>query len=429
MNYLITWLLDNGFPENIIHLLSPSDFPGVSTGRGLLANTHINIHDTIIQVPRNLLFTRDLLPNTTNNNSNISEHTAIALSLLIEREKGESSFWKPYIDTIPNSFNFMPIYHMELCTKYLPIEILSILQLQISRFQSAYESASIAYPELLDKDHKDLFQWAWLAVNTRCISLNPSPPLTNNKIALAPFLDLLNHSHETDMTTYFDPQLNSLVIKTLTPFTKNSQVFICYSKTHDNGALFVEYGFHLGRDNKTISRYINLDIEIADFFNSVQSKFNNNNNNNNNNNTKNKRITTTWHAIQQFIQSESLLSDHNIYYQQEEDKSLPCRTFCLLHLIVSFSNHYSNNTIFDFKQWKTEYYYAGISYCEQLSPTIDKIFQTMVRKKREILQSQKQALQLEMNNDNNNNDIDIKKMIMELLEEKLGVINWIGIAA
>ena len=63
-------------------------------------------------------------------------------------------------------------------------------------------------------------------------------------MALAPFLDLLNHSCTARVQTFYDPVLQSFTIKTLLPVQPGEQVFILYGP-HDNAFLLCEYGFVL----------------------------------------------------------------------------------------------------------------------------------------------------------------------------------------
>ncbi len=79
-------------------------------------------------------------------------------------------------------------------------------------------------------------------MNSRCITLN-TKELTDT-IALAPFLDCLNHSLEASVDTFYDPSSQSFKISTRIPYQKDSQVFISYGP-HDNHFLLTEYGFVL----------------------------------------------------------------------------------------------------------------------------------------------------------------------------------------
>ena len=108
---------------------------------------------------------------------------------------------------------------------------------------------------------KSIFVWAWYAVNTRCITLNtdsnnPSWALKSPKIALAPFLDCLNHSETCQIHAYLDD--SGYIIRTRTDFDKNIQVFINYGP-HDNNFLLSEYGFCIPNNRYT---HVVLDNQV-----------------------------------------------------------------------------------------------------------------------------------------------------------------------
>ncbi|KAJ2613018.1 hypothetical protein EV177_002715 [Coemansia sp. RSA 1804] len=92
------------------------------------------------------------------------------------------------------------------------------------------------------------YVWAWLAVSTRCIHLGRNIasqiPAPQDTVALAPFLDFLNHSNEARVTTSFDLASRQFVIRTLTPYKRGCEVFISYGP-HDNSFMLAEYGFVL----------------------------------------------------------------------------------------------------------------------------------------------------------------------------------------
>ncbi|KAJ1915403.1 hypothetical protein H4219_004333 [Mycoemilia scoparia] len=96
-----------------------------------------------------------------------------------------------------------------------------------------------------------VFVWGWLVVNTRCISLNNriSSPKNQSKyvtesdsIALAPFLDLLNHTSLAKVSAIYDGLANEFYIQTDVPYKKGKEVFINYGP-HENAFLLAEYGF------------------------------------------------------------------------------------------------------------------------------------------------------------------------------------------
>jgi len=85
-----------------------------SSGRGLLARRDINDGDNLLKVPIKLCLTKssarkalgkDVLPRE------INEYLAVACQLIHERYvMGEKSFWKPYIDVLPETDEVNPTF-------------------------------------------------------------------------------------------------------------------------------------------------------------------------------------------------------------------------------------------------------------------------------------------------------------------------------
>lgn len=85
-----------------------------SSGRGLLARRDINDGDNLLKIPVKLCLTKqsarkalgkDVLPRE------INEYLAVACQLIHERYVlGEESFWKPYIDVLPETEEVNPTF-------------------------------------------------------------------------------------------------------------------------------------------------------------------------------------------------------------------------------------------------------------------------------------------------------------------------------
>ena len=182
-----------------------------------------------------------------------SEHALLALFLATNRTKGSDSDWSHYINFLPQTFDTvaaqMPAEFLEL----LPLEIQgneSMHQDHALRWNSLWYSTAICTKQLTQvrDDYKKIlsylqlkklgdaptytdFSWAWFAgkshhifdssiitsnrlylinatVNTRCITLHTSlskrPKSGESTIALAPLLDILNHSESARVNDQSD---------------------------------------------------------------------------------------------------------------------------------------------------------------------------------------------------------------------------------
>ncbi|KAL1788607.1 SET domain-containing protein 4 isoform X1, partial [Sigmodon hispidus] len=90
------------------------------------------------------------------------------------------------------------------------------------------------------------FLWAWCTVNTRAVYLKARRQewlsAEPDTCALAPYLDLLNHSPQVQVKAAFNEQTGCYEIRTASRCRKHQEVFICYGP-HDNQRLLLEYGF------------------------------------------------------------------------------------------------------------------------------------------------------------------------------------------
>ncbi|KAJ1861100.1 hypothetical protein LPJ73_001122, partial [Coemansia sp. RSA 2703] len=274
------------------------------TFRGMMATKDIEVGEALVSVPENLLITaskvRKLVerriaafPNESSGSKGrrwpLSEHQSLAYWLYSESIKQSDSQWYSYIRSIPRDFGTIPLY---LLAGNVPCGSIATVGTESSRWVMAHmphsmKQRAIEQHERLYKDWTatntfleavsmgpldkwSLYVWAWLAVNTRCIHLGQHTGAAKTRaidtkklvtspdnlvesidstdaMALAPVLDLLNHSAEADIATRFDPISRQFIIQTNRAFGKGREAFIRYGP-HDNRFMIIEYGFVLARN-------------------------------------------------------------------------------------------------------------------------------------------------------------------------------------
>jgi len=139
------------------------------------------------------------------------------------------------------------------------------------------------YTSLISRGFKTClasFEWAWFTVNTRAVYLSRDPRFGNlpvseessDRLALAPYLDLLNHSVDVAMQAGVDihKETSGYQIVTKTKIKKYDQAFINYGP-HDNTKLLLEYGFFVPNNPHECFNF-SLD-DIFDFIESVKKIF------------------------------------------------------------------------------------------------------------------------------------------------------------
>ncbi|KAJ2779044.1 hypothetical protein GGI15_004000 [Coemansia interrupta] len=274
------------------------------TFRGMMATKDIEAGDPLVSVPENLLITaskvRKLVESRIAALSNgfsgsrdrrwpLTEHQSLAYWLYSESAKESESRWCSYIRSIPRSFDTIPLCVLagnapcndigtagSESSRWLMAHMPHSMKLRvIEQHERLYRdwTATNAFLKEAGLDPLDRWShyvWAWLAVNTRCIHLgqhagaakaesvstkkHAAPPDDlvesidrTDSMALAPVLDLLNHSAAADIATRFDPITRQFVIQTNCAFSKGQEAFIRYGP-HDNRFMIIEYGFVLARN-------------------------------------------------------------------------------------------------------------------------------------------------------------------------------------
>ncbi|KAJ1537260.1 SET domain-containing protein 4, partial [Nowakowskiella sp. JEL0078] len=195
----------------------------------------------------------------------LTEYQYLSLFLALHSQIEYAPF-KAYLKTIPSSFDTVGVNLESRLVSFLPADMQKMIQSQKDKLKQDW----IAVNRIL-RIHGILlsektFNWAWCAVNTRCVTLSPDrPPNTssimsqpNPTIALIPMFDMLNHDSNANVQAYFDLPTNSFVFRTLRPIFRGQQVFLSYGP-HDNGFLFVEYGFVIKNNPYN---FVNVDEEF-----------------------------------------------------------------------------------------------------------------------------------------------------------------------
>ncbi|XP_078088013.1 SET domain-containing protein 4-like [Mustelus asterias] len=199
----------------------------------------------------------------------LSPLQALCTFLISERHFGSRSSWKPYIDVLPKTYT-CPIYLAEEVINLFPSPLVKRVQQQKTAVQELYLTLQCFFSSLQPLFSQpvesvftyDAFCWAWCSVNTRTVYMEHeqseflSPEA--DVYALAPYLDLLNHSPSAQVTAAFNQKSKHYEIRTISKCRRYAQVFICYGP-HDNQRLLLEYGF-LASSNPHNVVYVDKDL-------------------------------------------------------------------------------------------------------------------------------------------------------------------------
>ncbi|XP_067144836.1 SET domain-containing protein 4 [Centruroides vittatus] len=258
------------------------------TGRGLKSYEVINAGDVLISVPYNSLITYETVMSSylhiilSKYHQSLSTMEMISVFLMCEKLKGSSSYWHPYIKSLPIEYVLPATFPLEIlnCIPKIVAEVVKqqnvLLKKTFKRLKKLLDAIENHFKEFFGLLTYEIFQWSWLSVNTRCIymksvKINNDPLRNHNDLALAPFLDLLNHSPYVQVKAEFNIKTKCYEIIHLNNIKKYHQVFINYG-FHSNKTLFLEYGFVIP-DNPNDCIFFNWD-EILLAFHSVENDTN-----------------------------------------------------------------------------------------------------------------------------------------------------------
>ena len=238
--------------------LTPALFP--DTGRGLLSRRHLPPGHTLVSIPLPLLvssataLSSELGPALRAARPAVSGQLAVSLWLALERRRGGHSGWQPYLASLPTAYTTPAFCEQhELSADLLPEAVLSAARsqhalvrrnlLRARRLLRETSAPSTAGWEISEEE----FRHAWVTVKTRAMCVEPeedlgSPPsgLKDDNCALAPFLDLFNHS--PGATVYSSVSNGCYRLMTEHDVAAGEQVFIDYGP-RDNLQLMIDYGF------------------------------------------------------------------------------------------------------------------------------------------------------------------------------------------
>lgn len=272
--------------------LKVGDFP--LTGRGIYSIKNFRKDDLLISLPIETLVSivsiaddmkfRCLLGRIFGDKQRqIMSQSLLALYLLYLKHTVQRS---EYISTLPTSFS-VPYFCADAeITAMLPIicdkvfDQREIIDVDFTCFQTNFKDTRCACCNQIyfcDIFSKAEFEWSFFAVNSRSVYFNLEKIAVKHlesvrtvqklvkdepTLALAPFLDLLNHSSTAGTGLYVKNTDNGPLYQlyTTVPFSKYEQVFISYGNL-DNAKLLTEYGFFVPNNKHDFIEIHRKDIE------------------------------------------------------------------------------------------------------------------------------------------------------------------------
>ncbi|KAL0270489.1 UNVERIFIED_CONTAM: hypothetical protein PYX00_007886 [Menopon gallinae] len=224
-------------------------FPG--SGRGVQSTKSIQAGEEIISLPLNLLITPKVENDVTIclDQDRVPGHLILTVFLMYENHLGDDSKYRHYLKLLPSEFTtlfFCAANELNTLPDFMRKEIVKQIQ-QVNYYYNVIRNFYYSKPcphcglHLNYVFKYNLFTWAWFCVNTRSVYYEDDGDIS---LALAPFLDMFNHSVDARTEMVINSKEELYTIKTLKKVKKCEQVFVSYG-AHSNWDLLKEYGFIL----------------------------------------------------------------------------------------------------------------------------------------------------------------------------------------
>ncbi|ODV85205.1 hypothetical protein CANARDRAFT_176169 [[Candida] arabinofermentans NRRL YB-2248] len=290
---LVSWL-DGRVPgsntpkSSISPKLSVKDDP--QQGRSIYASTQIQKHEPLITIPHSFMLNYiSILAHLSKWNSglkvkglnygqiyvpeqendiytaiyeklipdqvlNLSSFQLVSLYLVLEKKRGDASYWKPFIDVLPEvdelkaiPFTWKVKDPENSFYSLLAPSVLKRSNEQYDKFNKDYNVVCDLTGSDPDNDiiTKPDFLWAWLCCNTRCLYMTLPSKLNKtveDNFTLVPFVDFINHNLDDSCSVDISASKGFVVDSGETTYEENTQVFFSYG-AHGDDFLICEYGF------------------------------------------------------------------------------------------------------------------------------------------------------------------------------------------
>ncbi|GAA0143965.1 methyltransferase [Lithospermum erythrorhizon] len=239
------WLAESGLPPQKMGI------DRVEVGeRGLVALNNIRKGEKLLFVPPSLFITShsewsrpeagEIL-----RRYNVPDWPLLATYLISEASVDKASKWSNYISALPRQPYSLLYWTQSELDRYL--EASQIRKRAIERINDVtgtYDDLRLRifskYPDVFPEEvfNMETFKWSFGILFSRLVRL----PSMDEKVALVPWADMLNHSCEVETFLDYDKSSKGVVFTTDRGYLPGEQVFISYGKK-SNGDLLLSYGF------------------------------------------------------------------------------------------------------------------------------------------------------------------------------------------
>ena len=259
LSNLLRWLEEGGARFAQLRVVRQEDGE-----RAVLARADIAAGDVVLQVPRSHMLTLELA-----RDSEIGRQLQAALnpdnedlylaSFLLQERHRPDSFWKPFIDSLPEAFPHLPLFYPQAECALLK----GSLELMLLEFQA--QSLRHDYAQLCEKlpgysrFSLEEFAWARLSVSSRLFGVKKGGLLG---ACLVPLADMLNHRRPPDVLWETSADGRFFEMTAQNAVAAGSEVHDSYG-AKSNDLLLLHFGF-VTEHNEQDEVFLSLGLREGD---------------------------------------------------------------------------------------------------------------------------------------------------------------------
>ncbi|KAI8363823.1 hypothetical protein EDC96DRAFT_511847 [Choanephora cucurbitarum] len=244
MNAYTSWILDNGGRMNKIEIRNDSE----DANNGVYATDRVEDGESFFTIPFKICISERIARQALPFCSKYSGHAVSALFLVLEKAKGETSFYWPYINILPKSIKTAMSFDEKDLTFVKNTNLESVVRERKANLYAEYEGLLNELPETLDKESISWedFLWSFSVFSSRAFPYTLIDPHTEDQSAqvLCPLADALNHKPNTKITWSREGDMDngSLTFIAGEAHNAGNQIFNNYGPK-SNEELLLGYGF------------------------------------------------------------------------------------------------------------------------------------------------------------------------------------------
>ncbi len=178
-----------------------------------------------------------------------SKQLYVAFFLLEEKNKGQNSFWYPYLQILPRYLKSIPLFYSEAELKLLSgTPFPSKIAWRKQRYERDFQEAVKLVPEIGLLTTIEDFIWARVIVQSRIFGIHMEGTKTS---AMVPLADMVNHEMESNTIWAYDDRKRGFTMVSKCPIFAGNPVLDSYG-TRPHSGYFLDYGMYLEEADKVV---------------------------------------------------------------------------------------------------------------------------------------------------------------------------------